>query len=564
MDPEMRKLREEVRAQLTGEGGPFELVREPVLGETMSVFKNRSRSLRELLETAGAHGDREYLVEGERRITYAQLGPIVASIAAGLRERYGVGPGDRVAILAPNCVQWPLAFWATVSLGGIVSAMNGMWTADEIGYAIGHSKPSLLIGDRKRLARLDGDPGVPTLEIESEWAALEDHAPGTASPSVAIDEDDPAVILYTSGTTGRPKGALGSHRGILGLIQTSMFSGAEDMVAAMKAGTAPAGAGGERPQPIILATSPMFHMSGLYATIVLQASFGGKLVIHPGRFDPDSILGLMEREKISAFAALGSMGPRLAKHPRLGNYDVSSVVNVGFGGAPASPAVQDLMRGAFPNASHALGIGYGSSETVAVVAAIRGAEYAEVPESTGRIVPTHEVEIRDESGTPQPEGVEGEIFVRSPYLMLRYWDNPEASEGTLRPGRWLATGDVGRLEGGYLYINSRARDMILRNAENIYPVEIEYRLDRHPQVRESAVFGVEHEEWGQEVKAVVVVEPGEVLAEDALAAHCKETLAAYKVPTLWELRAEPLPRNPSGKVLKNVLAGQTASRFVEE
>jgi acyl-CoA synthetase (AMP-forming)/AMP-acid ligase II len=180
------------------------------------------------------------------------------------------------------------------------------------------------------------------------------------------------------------------------------------------------------------------------------------------------------------------------------------------------------------------------------------------------VIPTHELEIRDERGGALPEGAEGEIHIRSPYLMLGYWGNPEASAAALKPGRWLATGDIGRLENGLLYINSRARDMILRNAENVYPVEIEYRLEQHPEVREAAVLGIDHEEWGQAVKAVVVPEAGTQPTPEVLARWCGETLAAYKVPTAWEIRGEPLPRNASGKVLKSVLRGEAASAPVED
>jgi acyl-CoA synthetase (AMP-forming)/AMP-acid ligase II len=319
-----------------------------------------------------------------------------------------------------------------------------------------------------------------------------------------------------------------------------------------------------RPQTIFLATPPMFHLSGLYANIVLQLSMGGKLVIRPGRFDPEAVLQLIEQERVTAWAALGSMGPRVATHPSLEKYDRTSVENVGFGGAPTTEAVQDLMRRAFPNAKSNLGIGYGSSESVSTAATIRGSDYDLHPTSTGRPVATVDIEIRDPDGKALPEGVEGEIHIRSAYVMLGYWRKPEATRETIKPGRWLATGDIGRVENGLVYINSRARDMILKNAENVYPAEIENRLEKHPAVREAAVYGVDHAEWGQEVKAVIVPEPGTQPDSRELARFCAETLAAYKVPTAWELRAEPLPRNPSGKILKNVLSGQTPSAFVED
>jgi acyl-CoA synthetase (AMP-forming)/AMP-acid ligase II len=555
--------REELRARLTGPGGMFEITEETVLGERMRVFKNRPRALRELLAQSAAHGEKEYLVEGERRITYAEHVKRVASVAAALRERYGIGKGDRVAVLAENRVEWPLSFWATTSLGGIVAALNGWWTADEIAHGIADSEPKLVIADRKRLARA-GKLGVPVLEIESEFSALLEHAPDAPLPDVPIEEDDPAVILYTSGTTGRPKGALASQRSIIGFVQTTTLSGAESVLAEVMAGKLKPPDPVNRPQTIFLATPPMFHLSGLYANIVLQLALGGKLVIRPGRFDPEAVLELIERERVTAWAALGSMGPRVATHPSLEKYDRSSVENVGFGGAPTTEAVQELMRRAFPNAKSNLGIGYGSSESVSTAATIRGSDYDLHPTSTGRPVATVDIEIRDPEGKALPEGVEGEIHIRSPYVMLGYWRKPDATRETIKPGRWLATGDIGRIENGLLYINSRARDMILKNAENVYPAEIENRLEKHPAVREAAVYGVDHPEWGQEVKAVIVPELGARPDPRELARFCGETLAAFKVPTAWEIRSEPLPRNASGKILKNVLAGEASSAFVED
>jgi long-chain acyl-CoA synthetase len=558
-------IREEVTEQLTGPGAPFEIVEEEVLGERLPVLKTRPLSLREMLATSGAHGENEYLVHEDRRITYADHVGIVASTAQALKERYGIEKGDVVAILAANSPDWPIFFWATVSLGGVVASMNGWWTADEIGYGLERTTPKLLVGDRRRLERVAGrDLGVPVLELESERDAVFAHRPDAALPDVPIDEDDPAVILFTSGTTGRPKGAVGTHRGIVGFVQGNIVAGAISAVVAAKEGTAPPPDPNPPAQDASLVTAPMFHLSGLYANIVMQLHLGGKLVTRSGRFDPGEVLRLIEAEKITLWSALGAMGPMVASHPDVGKYDLSSMRNIGFGGAPTSPAVQDLMRKTFPSAAQNVGIGYGSSETVAVVSSIRGPEYRKHPETAGRIMPMHQVEIRSPEGAALPEGQEGEIYVRSAYVMREYWGDPEATAKSILPGRWLATGDVGRVENGLVYINSRARDMILRSAENVYPVEIEYRLDEHPDVRESAVVGVDHAELGQEVKAILVPEPGATIDPDKLAAWCAETLAGYKVPSLWEIRSEPLPRNASGKVLKNVLTGEADIVQLEE
>ncbi len=565
-DSNRAAIRARVREEQIGPGGLCELAREEVRGHGLEVFKNRRRSLRELLAETEARDGVEYLIEGDRRITYPEHVRLVASVAAALKAEYGIGKGDRVAILAANCAAWPIAFWATVSLGGIVAALNGWWTADEIEYGLSDSDPKLLIGDRKRLARLqESQIDVPTLEIESGFAALEAFALDAPLPDVALAEDDPATILYTSGTTGRPKGAVGTHRGLIGFVDGARATATLNFLIDLEDGGDAAASGAQRPQTVSLAAAPMFHLSGLYGSIVLQLAFGGKLVIRSGRFDPGEVLALMERERITQFTSLGAMGHRLAAHPDLLTRDLSSVTNVGFGGAPASPAIQEKMRHAFPKAGQNLGIGYGSSETVAIVASFSGRDYLANPEATGYVALGQEVEIRDESDAVLPRGDQGKIFVRSAWSMLEYWRNPEATAKTIDAKGFLDTGDIGRVEDdGLMYINSRARDMILRNAENVYPVEIEYRLDRHPDIRECAVYGIEHDEWGQEVKAVVVPEDGKNLTPDALAAWCGETLAPFKVPTAWQIRAEPLPRNPAGKILKNVLQGAEANVLTDD
>jgi acyl-CoA synthetase (AMP-forming)/AMP-acid ligase II len=556
---------EEIRRQLTGTGGPFEMAEEDVLDERMLVFKTRHANLRELLAESAVHAEKEYIVHGDRRITYAEHLRLVASVARALAERYDIQPGDRVAILAANSAEWVIAFWAVISLGGIVAALNGLWTADEILHGLGDSEPKLLIGDRKRLSRLEGRAvDVPIVEIESQFSALEGHAPEAPLPSHPIAEDTPCLILYTSGTTGRPKGAVVSHRALVGFVRTQTLHGLERVMVAARTGGAD-GPSEPPPPPCSLVTTPLFHLSGLYAAAIMMLAQGAKTVYRIGRFDPEDVLRLIEQERVTIWSALGSAGAQVVGHPDIGRFDLTSVRNIGFGGAPTSPDLQNRLGAAFPNARKSLGMGYGLSESGGMGASIGGAELADRPTSTGRAQVGHEIEIRDESGKALPASQDGEIHIRSPYLMLEYWRNPEATAETIKPGRWLATGDIGRLdEDGYLYIDSRARDMILRSGENIYPVEIEHRIDAHPAVAESAVVGVEHELLGQEVKAIVVPVEGTTLDPTELAAWTGEKLASYKVPSQWEVREQPLPRNAAGKVMKNVLTGEAVSTLIED
>jgi acyl-CoA synthetase (AMP-forming)/AMP-acid ligase II len=291
---------------------------------------------------------------------------------------------------------------------------------------------------------------------------------------------------------------------------------------------------------------------------------GVKTVWLPGRFDPAEVMRLIETEQVTAWSPLGNMGHRLVDHPDLGKYDLRSVRILGSGGAPVSSDIQQRLMAAFPNARGSFAVGYGLSESTGTATLNFGEFLTEHPDSVGRPLPTVDIEIRDDRGEALPPGREGEIHIRGPIVMREYWRNPKATAETVLAGRWLATGDIGRIEGRNLFINSRARDMILRNAENIYPVEIEQRLEAHAQVAEAAVIGIPHPEWGQEIKAFVVPLHGAALDMDDLAKFCGEVIANFKIPTQWEIRSEALPRNATGKVLKNVLSGEAEIDFVDE
>lgn len=551
-----------VEAQLLGPGAPFELTDDEVLGERVRVFAHRARSLRDVLLRAREFADAEYLVfqdgDRERRYTFAEHEALVARAAAALRERYGVGPGDRVAILAANCPEWIISFWATVSLGAICVGMNGWWTEDEIRYATDHSAPGVLIADRKRAARISRDLNVPIVVVEDAFDDLLGGYEGAELPTQAIDESDPAIILYTSGTTGRAKGVVHTHGNVTNMLMVAFFHGARVMMSNPKQAELPQLANS------VLVTSPLFHVSGLHCAAVTGLAGGAKTVWPMGRFDAERTLQLIEREKVTGWGYTATVLHRLLHHPRAHDYDLSSFRSVGGGGSPIPAPLLDKARAFFPQCSHTMGVGYGLTEGTAFATLNPGQELADHPASVGRPLPTVEVEIRDDEGTPVAEGEEGEIHVRGPLVMLGYWNDPEATAGAIKPGRWLRTGDVGRLQGGRLYIASRKRDLILRGGENVYPFEIEQRLEAHPAVAEAAVIGVDHQELGQEVKAFVVPERGQEVDHEALRDWVANALAYYKVPSLWETRRDPLPRNATGKVLKNALRDPRDSMFIEE
>lgn len=559
---EVRRIEE----QLLGPGGMFEVVVEDVLGEPTQVMRNRSRSLRDVLVASAGFGDAEYAGftdDGEafRRFTFAEHLRRVASTAEVMRAEYGVGPGDRVAILGANGPEWIVAFWAAVSLGAIAVGLNGWWTEPEIRYGLDDCDPKLLVADARRLARLEGrDPGVPVVEVESGFDALWHPHPGAALPETPIAEDDAAVILYTSGTTGRPKGAVNTHRNVISFLTANFFNGARSMM------LAPPPAPDAPPPPAIcsMVTSPLFHVSGLHAAAVMAIATGLRTVWLTGRFDPVTAMRVIASERVTAWGFTGTVLHRVVHHPDIGRYDLSSLRTLGGGGSPIAPALQARATEVIPHLRFAMAIGYGSTESAALGTSNNGAEYDAHPDSVGRPHPTAELEIRDDAGNPLADGEEGEVCLRGPMVMPGYWRRPEATEATFWPHRWLRMGDIGRIVDGRLYLSSRKRDLIFRGGENVYPVEVEHRLEAHPAVLEAAVTGVEHAELGQEVKAYVVPVPGAEVTADVLSAWCAETLAYYKVPAHWEIRSERLPRTATGKIVKAALDDASTLGFVDE
>jgi long-chain acyl-CoA synthetase len=561
----------EVRAQLTGPGGAFEVVVEDVRGLPTEVYKDRMRALRDIAVIAHGRGDEQpFIVFGDRRIGFTSFVESANSVSTALQEGFGVEPGDRVAVLAQNCPEWCLTFWGTVNIGAILVGLNGWWTADEIIYGLQDSGAKVLVADAKRFERIAGElDQCPDLEavflVDADPEAVApgdkrlhryDELTGTPSatfPDVPIAEDDPAVILYTSGTTGRPKGAIGTHRNLIANLQNTFFSSVYSAMASED----PAALAPREGQNVALFTSPLFHVSGLHSTLVTGLLAGLRLVMVEGRFDPEKALELIEREKVAIWATVPTMVWRVCEHPRRHDYDTSSVTTVAFGGSPSADELQRKVRETFPSVRGASNV-YGLTESSSAATILSPAEAAARPDSVGRPVATVQIKVL------APEGEAGEILIKGPTIMPGYWNKPEETAKTVDEDGWLHTGDIGTIDAeGYLTITDRAKDMIIRGGENIYCVEIENRLVEHPAIADAAVIGVPHPTLGEEVKAVVQVEPGESITEDEVRTWVAETLAPFKVPTYVELQDDKLPRNASGKLLKNVLRGEGDVTFAE-
>jgi len=551
---DLEKITRDTQAEIRGVGGPWEITNEEVLGEECIVFKNRHRNIGEMLKANTSQwSERECLVLGHIRISYRELQDRIESTAYRFQNTYGIKSGDRVAILAANCPEWVISFFAATQIGAIVSALNGWWTETEIGHAIELTDPSVIVGDTRRLARAGFLlKKFPVIDIEENPDFFEPT--GERPSEMLIDEDDPALILFTSGTTGKSKGALLSHRSLIGFVDGTIHNGYEKKLIALKVldidpSTLPS------TQEIVLATSPLFHISGLPAGVLMNMANGAKIIFRSGRFDPADVLRLIEEEKITNWTAIGDMGPRVMTHNDFQTRDTSSLTRVSSGGAHLSENMKQLIADHFPQAAGAIGQGYGSSESCGVITSIGGQDFMDHPSAAGRACLGYRIEIRDNDNNPLPDGEEGEIHVKSAYSMLKYWGNAQATAETLKTGRWLAMGDIGKMVDGRLYINSRARDMIIKSGENIYPVEIEHRLESHPDIHEAAILGVDHLQKGQEVKAIIVLTSNGKFEPDVFTEWCKKTLAGYKIPDHWEHRIEPLPRTASGKVIKGGLTG---------
>ncbi|NLU81659.1 class I adenylate-forming enzyme family protein [Rhodococcus sp. HNM0569] len=543
-DPQL--FLEHVVSTLTGPGGPFEIVEEDVLGARMPVMRNRGRAVGELVADSLRWGDRDYLVTTDRRVSFREHHDQVAALATALRERYDVGKGDRVAILAANTPEWVSTFFAAQTLGAIAVGLNGWWVPREVQYALEHSTPTVVVADAKR-AQILAETGtdVPVLTMEHDLPALVAEFAGSPLPQVQIDEDDPSTILYTSGTSGRPKGALHSHRNLMAVVDYHKFN---DALGASFTGRE---YDPSEPSPLrYLLTSPLFHIASLHNLVVPRLATGSAVIVNEGAFDADTVLGLIEREHITNWGAVPTMAARLLEHPDVDRYDLSSLSAFALASAPSSTAFKERLKDKFAFAREALVDSYGLTECSTAIAAAAGPELEHFPGTLGKPIITVSLEIRDPAGEWLPDGEEGEVCVRSPFVMLGYWNDDAATKSAIDKGRWLRTGDYGVVENGRLRLTGRRSDLILRGGENIYPTEIEQTLDEHPAVAECAVIGAPNEEFGQEVAAVVVVKDGADVTEDELHSFAKERLSYFKIPTRWRLTRELLPRNATGKMIR--------------
>ncbi|MEY2472305.1 MAG: steroid-24-oyl-CoA synthetase [Actinomycetota bacterium] len=541
----------EAVAAVTGPGQVFELEETDVLGVPTKVFKNAPPTLRDFVASARTRGDRDFLVYEDERWSFELVMQHVDALGAAL-GRMGVQKGDRVAIGMRNYPEWVISWAAIVSIGAISVSLNAWWTEDEMDHALEDSGTKVLIADpeRAKVAHTTAQRlGIRTIVVRGDAEGADKYDDvvhlGDLPEPVDIAPDDDATILYTSGTTGRAKGAVSTHRAI-----TNSITGFASRTALERVRNPDAPRSQSNDPLSFILIVPLFHVTG--GVPVMLSCFGSGLkLVMMYKWDPKRALELIERERITNFVGVPTQSWDLLECPDFDKFDTSSLLSVGGGGAPAPPKLVGRVASSFKQA--APNIGYGMTETNAYGPGNSGKDYIEHPTSTGRAAPGQLISIRDEDGNELPVGERGEVWFKGPSLIRGYWNKPEATAETIVNG-WLRSGDLGRLdEEGFLYIEDRAKDMVLRGGENVYSAEVEAAIYEHPAVYEAAVFGVPHERLGEEVAAVICVRDGESLDAETLQAYLREHLAPFKVPSKIVFTSEQLPRNAAGKILKREL-----------
>lgn len=496
------------------------------------VYEPRRTNAAELLDDVRHWGDRIHLVRGEERVTYTDLLDRVPRTAAVLAD-HGVRPGDRVMLLAFNSVEWIVGFWATVAADAVVVLANAWWSEAELRHALSVVDVRLVLADPRSANLVPA--GAPVLELEDMAARAEGRTPLDPPPARA-GEDEPALILFTSGTTGLPKGAVLPHRSVIAL-QHMLLHVTRQLPQNLTA---------EFPREVALQTGPLFHIGGVQA-LVRQLLLGGTLVFPRGRFDPAEVLDLIEAERVDRWGGVPTMVNRVLNDPSIEGRDLSSVRAISLGGAPVPPELVTRIKARFPNVERGVSQVYGLSEAGGTITAASGRDLVERPGTAGRPLPLVELRIDrpDEKGT-------GEVVARAPIQMLGYWGQP--SDTTIDGDGWVHTGDLGHLDDdGYLFITGRMKDLIIRGGENIAATHVENVLLRHPAVRDVAVCGRPDPDLGEVVAAAVVVDPASTVTVNELRSFGAEHLAYFELPTSWWLRTDGLPSNDVGKVQKRQL-----------
>ncbi len=552
--------RNEALVELTAPGQPFELFETEALGRRIRAFRNAPSNLGQIYRQS--RSDKTFLVYEGERLSYEETWARACTLAHALVTDYGVAKGDRVAIGMRNSPEWVIAFMAATSIGALTVGMNSLWTADEMAQGLANAAPKVLFADQERLDRFNAigmRPDVSVVAVRStkplpqHVRAWTDVATGgeTDMPDVDVDPDDDAIMLFTSGSTGFPKGAVSTHRN----VTHALMSWELDLNAAFRTGLL------ERPpenapQGAALLAIPLFHVSGLHAVTLTGMRFQRRIVMMY-KWDAARGADIIEEEGVTVFTATPAITGDLVAYARATGRTFPSLAAIGGGGASRAPeqvrAIDDLLEKANP------GTGWGMTETNAIGVGITAADYLRKPESSGRVSAVLDIRIVDERGRELPTGERGELQIRGASIMRGYWKRPDANAESF-DGDWFRTGDVAYIdEEGFLFIVDRIKDLVIRGGENIGCGSVEYALQEHPDVAEACVYGVPDERMGEEVAATLYVTAP--VSEADLRAFLALRLAKYQIPRFIQMVREPLPRGPTGKIMRRDLRTEATARL---
>ncbi|RVT94548.1 class I adenylate-forming enzyme family protein [Sphingomonas crocodyli] len=598
--------RAEAIRRVMAPGSDWEMVTEMVDGQPLRLFRGFARTLPDFYQQAlDTYGDRILFVDGDTTFTYADIFAESARLAVALRDRFGVGAGSRVGIVMQNCREYLTSFTAVTMLGGVGVLINSRGTGGEIARAIEDTDCALVIADGKRIARLlassnppppggggsvaDGggghetsgsSPSSPSVASgdTSPWRgrmnvpliATDGDLPGVASYADLIaaipetpffarpaDPGELAAMMFTSGTTGRPKGAALAHRSMLAGLSVSVFANAvgTEMI---RAAMGPAADAMLARQSANLMIAPLFHVSGLH-NVYLRALAQGGRIHRLSRWDPEEAIRLIAEHRIESIGCVPTMMWDILRSPIFADHDLSCLRSIGAGGAPFPDNLVREMKEKLPGCT--IGMGYGMTESNGAGTNIGGPDLAARPGAVGRPNPLTDIRIVDDQAQPLPQGETGEIAMRGSVVMQGYFGNAEATAAKIVDG-WLLTGDVGRFDAeGYLHLVDRKTQMIITGGENVYCAEVEAALSTHPDVREVVAVGVPDDRLGERVVAAIAAQPGVAIDTQALDAHVRARLADYKAPRDYVVQPDPFDRTANAKIDRRAVTEAVRARF---
>jgi long-chain acyl-CoA synthetase len=557
--------REQALAQLTAKGQPFEIVETEAIGRRVRVFANAPKNIRELIEAT--RSDKEFLVYEDERYTYEDTWRQACRLAHALVNDFGVKKGDHVAIAMRNYPEWIFSYVAIASIGAVAIAVNSLWTADEMAHGLNLSKPKVLIADQERIDRVTSLASLPQgMRIigvrttkplpanATQWGDIAAKPEQTAMPAIDVAPDDDLQMLFTSGSTGNPKGAVSTHRNVI----SALLSWELDLHASWATGLlTPPAADPPPPQTAMLLAIPLFHVTGLLACYMQSYRFQRRMILMY-KWDVERGAEIIEREGITHMTATPAITGDLVAFSRSTGRKFPTLTTIGGGGAARAPeqvrAIASVFEKAYP------GTGWGMTETNAIGVGIAAADYLRKPESSGRVSAVLDIRVVDENNKPLPAGQRGELQIRGASIVKGYYNNPKANASEFIDGDWFRTGDVAIIdEEGFVFIVDRIKDLVIRGGENIGCGAVEYALQEHPAVQEACVYGVPDERLGEEVATTLYL--SQPVSETELRAFLETRLAKFQIPRYFRFETQPLPRGATGKILKKDLRAQAAKEL---